>query len=118
MLIRNCQLHFNLQTGATWTPVFEGFNYVGLYNYVVDFFEDIPGPAAKERTQELLNWWTTWALPLFKKNIKLNNDNDRKIFPAAIRHRQSNTSSSRKALKEQRMALERQAADWAVLVIQ
>jgi hypothetical protein len=29
-----------------------------LHNYVVDFFEDTPGPAAKKRAQELLNWWS------------------------------------------------------------
>lgn len=82
------QLHFNLQTAGSWTSVYGGFDYLGLYNYVVDFFEDTPGPAAKKRAQELLKWWST------------------KIFPAAALHRQSNTSASRKRLKEQRAALE------------
>jgi hypothetical protein len=47
---------------------------------------------------------------LLTKNI-LNFDrhDDRKIFPAAALHRQSNTSASRKALKEQRAALESEA---------
>jgi hypothetical protein len=58
MLIRDCQLHFNLQTAGSWTSVYGGFDYQGLYNYVVDFFEDTPGPAAKKRAQELLNWWS------------------------------------------------------------
>ena len=53
-----CQLHFNLQTAGSWTPVYGGFDYRGLYDYVVDFFEDTPGPAAKKRAQELLTWWT------------------------------------------------------------
>jgi hypothetical protein len=43
--------------------------------------------------------------PLLKKHI-LNSDFDRKIFPAAALHRQSNTSASRKAFKEQPVALE------------
>ena len=45
--------------------------------------------------------------PLLAKNIKLNSD-DRKIFPAASVHRQSNTAASRKAFEEQRAALERE----------
>jgi hypothetical protein len=41
-------------------------------------------------------------------NIRLNSRRDRKIFPGAALHRQSNTSASRKRLKEQRAALERE----------
>ena len=55
-LICGFELHFNLQTAGSWTPVYCGFDYLGLYNYVVDFFEDTPGPAAKKCAQELLNW--------------------------------------------------------------
>jgi hypothetical protein len=58
VLICDCELHFNLQTAGSWTSVYSGFDYNGLYNYVVDFFEDTPGPAAKKRAQELLNWWS------------------------------------------------------------
>ena len=46
---------------------------------------------------------------LFSQRI-LNNQYDRKIFPAAALHRQPNTSASRKAFKDQRAALEREAA--------
>jgi len=53
----NLKLHFNLQTAGSWTPVYGGFDYLGLYNYV-DFFEDTRGPAAKKRAQELLKWWS------------------------------------------------------------
>jgi len=35
-----------------------------------------------------------------------NSDRERKIFPTAFLHRRSNTSSSRKAFKQQRAALE------------
>jgi hypothetical protein len=58
VLICNCQLHFNLQTAGSWTPVYGGFDYRGLYDYIIDFFEDTQGPAAKKRAQELLTWWT------------------------------------------------------------
>jgi hypothetical protein len=57
-LICGCELHFNLQTAGSWASVYGGFDYHGLYNYIVDFFEDTPGPAAKKRAQELLNWWS------------------------------------------------------------
>ena len=43
--------------------------------------------------------------------LNSNCDHDRKIFPAAALHRQSNTSASRKAFKEQRAALEREALE-------
>jgi hypothetical protein len=46
---------------------------------------------------------------LFSQRI-LNDQYDRKIFPAAALHRQPNTSASRKAFKDQRAALEREAA--------
>ncbi len=46
---------------------------------------------------------------LFSQRI-LNNQYDRKIFPAAALHRQPNTSASCKAFKDQRAALEREAA--------
>ena len=58
MLIDSQQLHFNLQTAAAWTVVYGGFDYRGLYNYVVDFFDDVPGPAAKKRSKDLLDWWS------------------------------------------------------------
>jgi hypothetical protein len=57
-LICDQQLHFNLQTAGSWTPIYGGFDYQGLYNYVVDAFEDTPGPASKKRAQDLLNWWS------------------------------------------------------------
>ena len=42
-----------------------GFDYNGLYNYVINFFEDTPGPASKKRAQELLNWWSMWGFFCF-----------------------------------------------------
>ena len=58
MLICGCQLHFNLQTASSWAQFYGGFDYKGLFNYIIDVFEDIPGPAAKKRAKDLLNWWS------------------------------------------------------------
>ena len=93
------------------TPVYGGFDYLGLYNYVVDFFENTPGPAAKKHAQELLNWWSTWVFFRFSQWL-VNSCCGRKIFPAAALHCQSNTSASCKRFKEQCAAPEEEA--WAV----
>jgi len=52
------QLHFNLQTAERWYEIYGGFDYRGLYNYIVDFFEDVQESPAKKRAQDLLNWWS------------------------------------------------------------
>ena len=117
MLICDCQLHFNLQTAGSWAQFYGGFDYQGLYNYIVDVFEDTPGPASKKRAKDLLNWWAKWVFSLPTKNIQLSSDYDRKIFPTAAACRQSNTSASRKAFKRQRAALEREEAAWATLIL-
>ena len=59
MFISNIQLHFNLQTAERWSEIYGGFDYRGLYNYIVDFFEDLQGGPAKQRAQDLLKWWTS-----------------------------------------------------------
>jgi len=84
------QLHFNLQTAGSWAATYGGFDYKGLYNYIVDVFEDVPGPAAKKRAQDLLNWWS------------------KKIFPSFSLHHHSSTSASRKSFRQQRAAMERE----------
>ncbi|KJA14120.1 hypothetical protein HYPSUDRAFT_208728 [Hypholoma sublateritium FD-334 SS-4] len=86
------QLHFNLQTAASWASIYGGFDYQGLYNYIVDFFDDAPGPEAKKRSKDLLDWWSS------------------KIFSGAAVRRQTNTSASRKALRQQRAAPEGEEA--------
>jgi hypothetical protein len=48
-----------LQTADRWYEVYGGFDYRALYNEIVDYFEDVPTPAAKKHAQELLAWWTT-----------------------------------------------------------
>jgi hypothetical protein len=111
-LICDLQLHFNLQTAGSWSPIYGGFDYQGLYNYIVDVFEDTPGPVSKKRAQGLLNWWSMWVFPLRPRHIWLI-VTKRKIFPTASLHRRSNTSASRKAFKRQRAALKEEGA-WAL----
>ncbi|KAF8958643.1 hypothetical protein BDZ97DRAFT_1668205, partial [Flammula alnicola] len=52
------QLHFNLQTADRWLEIYGGFDYRGLYNYIINFFEDVHEPATKKHAQDLLNWWS------------------------------------------------------------
>lgn len=52
------QLHFNLQTAERWRETYNGFDYCGLHNYIVDFFEDVHDPATKKQVKKLLDWWT------------------------------------------------------------
>jgi hypothetical protein len=57
-LFAAAQLHFNLQTAGSWAQFYGGFDYQGLHNYIVDVFEDTPGPAAKKRAKDILKWWS------------------------------------------------------------
>ncbi|KAG1903376.1 uncharacterized protein F5891DRAFT_977942 [Suillus fuscotomentosus] len=71
-------------------------NYQMFWNNVVDFFEDPPGPAARGRVNDTLEWWT------------------RKVF--GTNHRQDLTSEvvsrmSVSALAAQRLAMEDAAFD-------
>ncbi|KAF8894378.1 hypothetical protein CPB84DRAFT_1848508 [Gymnopilus junonius] len=77
------QLHFNLQTAEWWDEWYGGFNYEGLHNYIVDFFEDVQDATTKRRVRDLLAWWNM------------------QIFPAAAAHRESNTEVSCKVMKQQ-----------------
>ncbi|KAG1797128.1 uncharacterized protein HD556DRAFT_1441286 [Suillus plorans] len=72
------------------------FDYEIFWSNVVDFFEDAPGPAARARVNELLEWWT------------------RKVF--GKNHRQDLTSDvisrmSVRTLAAQRLAMEDAAFD-------
>ncbi|KAG0698358.1 hypothetical protein DFH29DRAFT_1002870 [Suillus ampliporus] len=40
------------------------FDYQIFWDNIVDFFEDVPGPAAQARVKELLEWWTS----VFRRN--------------------------------------------------
>ena len=40
----------------------EAFDYIALYNHIIDYFECPPGPAAKARIDACLRWWNEYAL--------------------------------------------------------
>ncbi|KAG1852318.1 hypothetical protein C8R48DRAFT_611893, partial [Suillus tomentosus] len=53
-----CQIRFALSSINSWRTVDGDFDYQIFWNNIVDFFEDAPGPAARARVNELLEWWT------------------------------------------------------------
>ncbi|KAI6151179.1 hypothetical protein BKA82DRAFT_4013723 [Pisolithus tinctorius] len=55
------QVRFTLSSTNTWHNVDGDFDYSQFYNAILDFFEDLPGPAAKKRVDELLAWWNRKA---------------------------------------------------------
>ncbi|KAJ3963707.1 hypothetical protein EV361DRAFT_943360 [Lentinula raphanica] len=50
-------LHFALSDATHWTESHMGYNYLDLWNFVVDFFEDPGDEEGEKRAQELLKWW-------------------------------------------------------------
>ncbi|KAG1875953.1 hypothetical protein C8R48DRAFT_591541 [Suillus tomentosus] len=90
------QIRFALSSITSWRNVDGDFNYEIFWSNVVDFFKDAPGPAARARVNELLEWWT------------------RKVF--GKNHRQDLTSDvisrmSVRTLAAQRLAMEDAAFD-------
>ncbi|KAG1811596.1 hypothetical protein EV424DRAFT_1542475 [Suillus variegatus] len=53
-----CQIRFALSNITSWRTVDGDFDYEIFWNNIVDFFENAPGPAARARLSELLEWWT------------------------------------------------------------
>ncbi|KIK49831.1 hypothetical protein GYMLUDRAFT_51497 [Collybiopsis luxurians FD-317 M1] len=50
-------LHLALSDASHYTTTHNGYNYQDLWNFVVDFFEDVPDEEEQRRTKELLKWW-------------------------------------------------------------
>ncbi|KAJ3725380.1 hypothetical protein C8R42DRAFT_718897 [Lentinula raphanica] len=50
-------LHFALTDAPYWHPSYHGFNYLNLWNFIVDFFEDPEDEEEENRSKELLEWW-------------------------------------------------------------
>ncbi|KAG2089425.1 hypothetical protein BD769DRAFT_1372058, partial [Suillus cothurnatus] len=93
--VKTC-IRFALLSITSWRTVDGDFDYQMFWNNIVDFFEDVPGPAARTRISELLEWWT------------------RKVF--GTNHRQDLMSDiisqmSVSALAAQRLAMEGAAFD-------
>ncbi|KAG5649528.1 hypothetical protein H0H81_003293, partial [Sphagnurus paluster] len=57
-------LHFLLTDAAHWKTTHNGFGYEHLYNFIIDFFEDVDGDRAKERADTLLQWWNKKVFPV------------------------------------------------------
>lgn len=56
------QYHFALTDASSWDPHYNSFNYISLYDTIVDYFEDVqPGTAEEKHTKELLGWLTKYA---------------------------------------------------------
>ncbi|KAG1831840.1 hypothetical protein EV424DRAFT_1313903 [Suillus variegatus] len=55
--VKTC-LRFALSGVTSWRSVDGDFDYEIFWNNVVDFFEDVPGPATQRRMAQLLEWWT------------------------------------------------------------
>ncbi|KAG2123040.1 hypothetical protein BD769DRAFT_1359952 [Suillus cothurnatus] len=55
--VKTC-IRFALSNVTSWRTVDGDFDYQMFWNNIVDFFESPPGPVARARVQELLEWWT------------------------------------------------------------
>ncbi|KAG2089536.1 hypothetical protein BD769DRAFT_1372030 [Suillus cothurnatus] len=55
--VKTC-MRFALSSITSWRNIDGDFDYEIFWNNIVDFFEDAPGPAARARVNELLEWWT------------------------------------------------------------
>ncbi|KAG2741070.1 hypothetical protein P692DRAFT_20880354 [Suillus brevipes Sb2] len=86
-----CQVRFALSSVSSWRTVDGDFDYVAFWNNIVDFFENVPGPVARQRVDTLLEWWTR---KVFGKNHRED------LTPEVI------SKMSVTALAEQRKALE------------
>ncbi|KIY49998.1 hypothetical protein FISHEDRAFT_57730 [Fistulina hepatica ATCC 64428] len=56
------QLHFNLTDAQLWPQdgIYMGYNYHGLYNFIVDYFEqDSSHPEDQRAVDDLLKWWNS-----------------------------------------------------------
>ncbi|KAL1740379.1 hypothetical protein HDZ31DRAFT_76928 [Schizophyllum fasciatum] len=61
-------LHLNLTDAAAWVPKYNGVSYAGLYNFIVDFFEDhnmrtASGRLGKQLADDCLKWWNKKIFP-------------------------------------------------------
>ncbi|KAG2737537.1 hypothetical protein P692DRAFT_20883456 [Suillus brevipes Sb2] len=91
-----CQVRFALSSVSSWRTVDGDFDYEAFWNNIVDFFEAVPGPVARQRVDKLLEWWTR----------KIFGKNHREDLTPEVVSRMSVT-----ALAEQRRVLEDAAFD-------
>ncbi|KAG1765799.1 hypothetical protein EDD22DRAFT_950921 [Suillus occidentalis] len=53
-----CQVRFALSSVSSWRTVDGDFDYEVFWNNIMDFFENVPGPAMRRKVEKLLEWWT------------------------------------------------------------
>lgn len=95
------KLHFSLTDAPHWKPIYNGFSYELLYNFIIDFFDDIEGVQAKARAKSLLKWWDKYVAYFISQCLSHINLFCRQIFPvraAAV----ANSCTSINKLKAQR----------------
>ncbi|KAG2143671.1 hypothetical protein DEU56DRAFT_733151 [Suillus clintonianus] len=93
--VKTC-VRFALSSVSSWRTIDGDFDYEVFWNNIVDFFEDVPGPAARRRVAQLLEWWTR---KIFGKNHRQD------LTPEVV------SKMSVTALAEQRRAQEDAAFD-------
>lgn len=45
-----------------WDENYNGFNFPGFYDFIIDFFEDVHTEEEKKKAKELLKWWDKCVL--------------------------------------------------------
>ncbi|KAG9217530.1 hypothetical protein CCMSSC00406_0008457 [Pleurotus cornucopiae] len=62
-------IHFSLTDAENWCIDYNGFNYLGFYNAIVDYFEIVqPGTDEDEHTQTILAWYDRQVFPMHAKD--------------------------------------------------
>jgi hypothetical protein len=87
------------------------FDYQIYWSNIVDFFENAPGPAARGRVNELLEWWTRWVMTS-SVGLLLTRALCRKVF--GKNHRQDLTPDVVSRMSVSALATQRQEKEDAV----
>ncbi|EIM90541.1 uncharacterized protein STEHIDRAFT_109013 [Stereum hirsutum FP-91666 SS1] len=77
---------FSLTDAPHWDASYDGFNYRGLYNFVIGFFEDAETPEDKQRVKTLLQWWNKQIFPHASSSTNNSSGNASYTKLAAQRH--------------------------------
>ena len=61
------QVHLNLTDANAWVTVYNGINYMSLYNFIIDFFEDhdpttAVGTLGLHLADNVLQWWNKYVV--------------------------------------------------------
>ncbi|KAJ3709520.1 hypothetical protein C8R42DRAFT_598507, partial [Lentinula raphanica] len=62
--------HFGLTDAQSWDVNYNGFNYITLYDTIVDYFADAaPGTPAANHTQEIIAWWNRCVIVDYSPSV-------------------------------------------------